>query len=120
MIILDDDQKICPNCGYEPVILGRPQIVCLCGSSRFIEDFEKATFDWTSRGYIVLSPCFYTPKTVISPLKRLELSRLHRDKIAIADMVFVLNIDGYIGRSTKSEIKFATNLGKTIQYVNKP
>jgi hypothetical protein len=45
------------------------------------------------------------------------LDELHREKIQLADALYVVNVDGYIGNSTRSEIEFAKQLGKEIIYL---
>jgi hypothetical protein len=46
-----------------------------------------------------------------------ELDRLHFDKIKLADVVYVINEDGYIGESTQNEIEYAKELDKRIIYM---
>ena len=45
------------------------------------------------------------------------LDDMHKRKIDMADEIFVINVDGYIGSSTRSEIKYATATGKTVNYL---
>lgn len=45
------------------------------------------------------------------------LDELHLRKIDLADEVFVINIDGYIGKSTRNEIEYAKKQGKPIHYL---
>ncbi len=45
------------------------------------------------------------------------LDDMHKRKIDMADTVFVINKDGYIGKSTESEIEYAKNQGKNIDYL---
>ena len=42
---------------------------------------------------------------------------MHKRKIDMADEIFVINVDGYIGESTKSEIEYAKAVGKNISYL---
>lgn len=35
----------------------------------------------------------------------------------MADEIFVINVNGYIGTSTRSEIEYATATGKTVRYL---
>lgn len=42
------------------------------------------------------------------------LDDIHKRKIEISDAIFVINKDGYIGESTRSEINWAIRLGKKI------
>ncbi len=46
------------------------------------------------------------------------LDSLHLRKIDLADRVFVLNVDGYIGESTRGEIAYALSQGKPIEFLN--
>ena len=45
------------------------------------------------------------------------VDEVHKRKIDLADKIFVINIDGYIGESTKSEIAYAKRMGKLIEYL---
>ena len=47
------------------------------------------------------------------------LDKIHRKKIDISDAIYVVNIDGYIGNSTKNEIEYARNTGKEVIYHEK-
>jgi len=97
----------------------RRQIVTLCGSVRFKDDFEKWNSRYTLEGYIVLAPGCFDHAWLHRPenngeLKKDGLDELHRDKIAMSDVVFVINKDGYIGKSTRAEIDFAHKIGKVV------
>lgn len=105
----------------------RPLIVCLCGSTRFTELFQKAELEETLKGSIVLTVgCSLQPDTELfksmTPeqlrLTKAKLDVLHFHKIDLADEILVLNEDGYIGESTEREIIFAASLGKRIRYYN--
>lgn len=45
------------------------------------------------------------------------LDDMHKRKIDMADEIFVINVGGYIGSSTRSEIEYATATGKTVKYL---
>ena len=45
--------------------------------------------------------------------------QLEKKKIDISDAIYVVNINGYIGETTKSEISFAKSNGKEIIYHEK-
>lgn len=47
------------------------------------------------------------------------LDDMHKRKIDMADYIFVVNVDGYIGQSTRSEIEYAESLGKRVEYLQK-
>ena len=98
----------------EKSMLGRPPVVCLCGSTRFAEEFHKANRDFTLEGWIVLTVGFFLHQDPvgISEVQKEQLDQLHLDKIDMADYVYVINKGGYIGSSTRAEIEFADKLGK--------
>lgn len=94
-------------------------IVCLCGSTKFKAAFEKATLDEALAGRIVVSvACFmHHDQVPITAEEKNLLDAVHKRKIEIADEVFVLNVGGYIGESTRSEIAHARALGKPIRWL---
>jgi len=104
----------------------RPRIVCLCGSTRFKEAFQKAQLEETLALRIVLTVGSYTvsddelfagwPEDKVRQ-KKAELDKLHKHKIDLADELLVLNVGGYIGSSTASEIEYARRKGKPIRYL---
>ena len=104
----------------------KPTIVCLCGSTKFGKAFADANLKETLAGKIVLSiGCNMKSDTEIfghlseSELAKIKtnLDELHKRKIDISDEVFVLNVDGYIGESTRSEIEYANKLELPIRYL---
>ena len=99
-----------------------PGIVCLCGSTRFWEAFHAAGWQFTLDGYIVLSigVCKHAQDHGGEALGQDvadRLDELHLRKIDLADRVFVLNVDGYIGDSTRREIEYAHATGKPVSYL---
>ena len=100
-----------------------PIIVCLCGSGRFKDAFDQAEFDETVAGKIVLTIGCNTKDIArdgnFDHLKPM-LDELHKRKIDLADEVLILNVGGYIGDSTRSEIEYAKQHGKTIRWLEQP
>lgn len=103
-----------------------PKIVCLCGSSRFYDAFQQANYDKTMAGEIVLSIGFYPHSKAEyghgegvghDSDEKIALDELHKRKIDLCDYVYVLNVDGYVGDSTKSEMEYAKKLRKSIEYL---
>ncbi len=98
------------------------RIVCLCGSVRFKEEFDAENWAFTMSGDIVLQPgCwnhqeFHEGSEYMRSCKK-ALDELHKRKIDLADLVFIINKDGYIGESTRSEIEYAKSKGKWIMYL---
>lgn len=91
-----------------------PKVVCLCGSTRFLEAEREAYWAETLHGNIVLS---HSGKRTADKPTGGFLDRLHLRKIDLANEVLVLNIDGYIGESTAREITYAEEHGKPIRYL---
>jgi len=104
---------------------GFPEIVCLCGSTRFMEAFHEVGWQLTLENKIVLSVgvCKHTDVNgghggeMLGPEVADQLDELHLRKIDLADRVWVLNVDGYIGESTRREIQYAEMSGKPITYL---
>lgn len=106
----------------------RPEIITLCGSSRFVA--EMAVIAWTlekegkiTLGLHLLPESYHTQ--VNDHLAEAEgvsahMDELHLRKIDISDRIFVVNIDGYIGDSTRNEIAYATKHNKEITYLERP
>ncbi len=106
--------------------LNRPIIVCLCGSTRFKNEFVRQNLKETLSGKIVLSiGCdMKTDDEIFGHLSPEELSdtkrrldELHFRKIELADEVLILNVDGYIGESTNNELNYAKKLNKYIRFL---
>jgi hypothetical protein len=96
-----------------------PVIVTLCGSTRFGDAYRDALRDETLAGKIVLSVGLLGHAEGIDmngPVKNM-LDDLHKRKIELADEVLILNVGGYIGDSTRSEVAHAHKLGKTIRWL---
>ena len=92
--------------------------ICMCGSTRFKEEFLYWARWLTLQGCIVTMPMvFGHAGDVISEEQKEALDKLHKIKIEEADAIFVVNVDGYIGESTRSEIAYAQKLGKYIIYL---
>lgn len=99
----------------------KPPIVCLCGSTRFKDEFIRQNFEFTKRGHIVLTVGWFnhTDGNVYSltDFEKQYLDELHKRKIDLADFVFVINPGNYIGSSTRSEIDYAVSLCKPVHYL---
>lgn len=105
------------HCGRYYKALKAPK-VCLCGSTRFKETFFDVARDFTLKGYIVTMPMVFVHRgDIVNDLDKDYLDEIHKAKIAEADLVYIINENGYIGESTKSEIEWAEELGKKIEYL---
>jgi len=98
----------------------QPKVVCLCGSTRFSEEFREANLRETLAGRIVLSigADFKSDQALgLTVADKARLDELHKRKIDLADEILVLNVGGYIGDSTRSEIEYACVHGKAVRYL---
>ena len=103
------------------------KVITLCGSTRFKEEFLKAQRDLTLKGNIVISVGLFGDSGDFEVWKNMDegtltktkemLDDMHKRKIDMADEIFVINVNGYIGESTKSEIEYARKTGKKINYL---
>jgi len=102
-----------------------PKVVCLCGSTRFYQQFQEANYRETMAGNIILSVGHYPhsagqahgESVGCSPDQKVKLDDLHFHKIELADEVLVLNVGGYVGDSTRNEVKYAYRLRKPVRWL---
>ena len=101
--------------------LDQPKIVCLCGSTKFKQEFITANFQETMAGRIVLTVGWFSHSDekiyYPTPEKKKALDELHLRKIDLADEILVLNVGGYIGKSTYNELEYAKKHEKKIRYL---
>lgn len=97
----------------------KPKVICLCGSTRFKEDFFKWNEILTRQNIIVVMPgVFAHSGDPITEEEKVRLDTLHKHKIAMSDGIFIIDRDKYIGESTTNEIFFAKILGLDIRYMS--
>ena len=99
----------------------RPVIVCLCGSTKFKDEFILANKQETMKGKIVLSVGLFghADNIRLTDEDKEKLDELHLRKIDIADEVLILNVKGYIGNSTLKELRYAYYKDKKIRFLEK-
>ena len=108
-------------------MVGNYKVITLCGSTKFKNEFLKVQKDLTLSGNIVISVGLFghsgdsevwedMDEGTLTKTKEM-LDDMHKRKIDMADEIFVINVDGYIGESTKSEIEYAKSLGKKVNYL---
>ena len=101
-------------------MIGKYKIITLCGSTRFKDDFMRVQKELTLEGNIVISVGLFGhsgDNEVWNEGTKEMLDEIHKAKIELADEIFVINVNGYIGESTRSEIEWATALKKKIRYL---
>lgn len=101
-------------------MVGKYKVITLCGSTKFKDEFMEAQKRLSLEGNIVISVgCFghsgdfevYAKEGV-----KEMLDDMHKRKIDMADEIYVINKDGYIGSSTRAEIEYAHETGKAVYY----
>jgi len=103
-----------------------PKIICLCGSTRFTETMLVKQWELNKKGFIVLSWCALPDsyprgkdKNHIGDQEGVKelVDKVHLRKIDLSDEVMILNVDGYIGESTRNELNYARKKGKAIRFL---
>ena len=94
----------------------RPESVCICGSSRFVDEMRAANRGLTFAGVIVVAPG--EAGGVITDEQKTALGALHLRKIDLADRVLVVNPGGYLGETTSREIAYAHATGKPVSFTD--
>lgn len=94
-------------------------IIAIIGSTRFKESFFEKCWEFSARGFVVTLPNF-RPSNMMSKgfdIPEEILEDIGFKRIDMADKVYVVNENGYIGESTAKEIDYAKSLGKNIRYM---
>lgn len=95
------------------------KIITVCGSLKFYKEMMEVTEKMELQGNCMLVP-IYNPsksnKDDFTEEEALMLDKMHKEKIKLSDAILVVNVNNYIGSSTKSEIEFAKSLNKEIIY----
>lgn len=101
-------------------MVGKYKVITLCGSTKFKEDFFKEQKRLTLEGNIVISVGMFGHSgdiEVWTEGTKEMLDDMHKRKIDMADEIFVINKNGYIGSSTRSEIDYAISTNKKVNYM---
>ena len=96
-----------------------PQVITLCGSTKFKDEFLEAQRSLTLEGNIVISVGMFghADGLEIQPDTKAMLDELHKRKIDISDAIYVVNVGGYIGESTRGEIDYAYKHRKRVLWL---
>lgn len=106
---------------------GKYKVITLCGSTKFRDEFFAEQKRLTLEGNIVISVGLFGHSGDIEVWENMDentitktkemLDDMHKRKIDMADEIFVIDKNGYIGNSTKSEIEYAINLKKPVKFM---
>ncbi len=92
------------------------KVVTICGSMKFKDKMMEVTRDLEIKNKYVVIQCVYSNDR-FNEEEQVLLADLHYKKIDISDVIYVVNVDGYIGTSIKKEIEYAKSLNKKIIYM---
>ncbi len=107
----------------------RPRVITLCGSTRFPDAFALATMHLSLMGHIVIplgmlghadeprGARFLTSDGDETTPEKQGLDELHFRRIDLSDGIFVVNVGGYVGSSTRREILYAGGQGKAVEWM---
>ena len=101
-------------------MVGKFPVITLCGSTRFKDQFLEVQKRLTQEGNIVISVGLFGhsgDNEVWTPGTKEMLDNMHKRKIDMADAIYVINVNGYIGESTRSEIEYARMNGKKVLFL---
>ncbi len=101
-------------------MIGRYKIITLCGSTRFRDAFIAEQKRLSLEGNIVISVGLFGHSgdgEAFDKATKEMLDDMHKRKIDLADEIFVINVGGYIGTSTRSEIEYAKATNKEVKYL---
>lgn len=95
------------------------KVVCMIGSMKFYDTMLQEETRLTDMGYIVLHPVKSGYIVIPEHIKKQYDDEI-RVKIDMSDIVYVIDVDGYIGKSTGSEIEYAEdNHKKIVKYTDR-
>lgn len=97
------------------------KIITLCGSTKFKKEFLEQQKRLTLEGHIIISVGLFGhsgDKEVWTENKKQMLDDMHKRKIDLSDEIFVIDVNGYIGESTRSEIDYAIQTNKKVKYLS--
>lgn len=110
-------------------MIGKTKVICLCGSTRFTDQMLIKQWELTKQGHVVLTWCvlpnsYFENKNMKDhshigdqeDIKEL-IDEVHKRKIDLSDEVLVINVDDYIGDSTRSEVAYAIAHNKSIKWM---
>ena len=93
------------------------KVITICGSMRYSKEMMKIAEELELKdGYAVIQCVYNVDGQKYEGIDASILDKIHRKKIDISDAIYVVNIDGYIGNSTRNEIEYAKNNGKEVIY----
>jgi len=95
-----------------------PEVVTVCGSTRFKGETQAAILELEREGKAVFSVggFMHADRIPTPDAEKAGFDALHKAKIEMSDAIYVVNVDGYVGQSTASEIMLAWRLGLPVRW----
>jgi len=94
------------------------KVITICGSMRYSKEMMKISEELElKQGYAVIQCVYNVDGLKYEGIDASVLDKIHRKKIDISNAIYVVNVDGYIGSSTKNEIEYAAETGKEVMYL---
>jgi len=95
------------------------KVITLCGSTKFKDEFMEEQKRLTLEGNIVISVGVFghSDGIILEDEVKEMLDEIHKKKIDLSDEIFIINVGGYIGSSTKNEIEYSKFTGKVVKYL---
>lgn len=97
------------------------KVITVCGSLKYQKEMMEITERYGKEGNCMLTPIYPVRKDKNSYTEEEKeiVGQMHFERIKLSDAILVIDIDNYIGESTKKEIEYAKSLGKEIIYYSK-
>jgi hypothetical protein len=96
-------------------------VITLCGSTKFKQEYLNVNKWLTLQGNVVISVSLFgqSDNEPISLSEKILLDEIHKAKIDLANEIFVIDVNHYIGMSTQNEINYAYSNGKKVRFFTK-
>ncbi len=96
------------------------KIITICGSLKYKEEMLKVALNMELKGNCVITPIFPSENSPAFTDEEIKVfNDMHKEKIKLSDAILVVNVNGYIGKTTESEIQYAKALNKEILYLER-
>ena len=93
------------------------KVITICGSLKFQKEMMEMAQRLAYEGNCILTPTYPILKDItITDKQKTYLKDAHFKRIELSDEILVIDVNNYIGESTKLEIECAKKLEKKIVY----
>lgn len=91
------------------------KVLTICGSMKFSNEMIAIALELELNNHYAVIQCVYGgTKVDFEKQEGKILAEIHKKKIDLSDAIYIVNIGGYIGASTKKEIAYAKKNNKEI------